>query len=234
MYNQLTVEQIYDERFERRATRELDKYLHSPLEVEIEEHDLKEYITWLIDKLDDAEYQKERLEIILESHESETEKLESETEKLEKENKILKASLGLLTDLESFKVSELKEVCEHRGLNTNGKKQELIDRIQSDEKENDEEVSDKETQEDKKKESQQVDYSKLIKELNKLDGITYKVIGTWLWVDGDTKPVKEELKELGLKWSGNRKKWFKAPHKTTSKRKASKKSLEEIAKEVVA
>lgn len=223
MYNQPTIEQIYDERFEKRATRELDNYLHSPLGSEIEERDLKEYITWLIDKLDDAEYQNNQLEISLEYH-------ESETEKLEKENKILKASLGLLTNLESFKVSELQEVCEHRGLNTKGKKQELIDRIQNNEKEDDEEMNVK----DEKKETRQVDYSKLIKELNRLDGISYKVIGTWLWVDGDTKPVKEELKELGLKWSGNRKKWFKAPHKTTSKRKASKKSLEEIAQAVIA
>lgn len=50
-------------------------------------------------------------------------------ELIEHENKILKASLGLLDDLETLTVNELKEVCEMKGIKQNGRKQELIDRL---------------------------------------------------------------------------------------------------------
>lgn len=39
-------------------------------------------------------------------------------------------------------------------------------------------------------------------------GLKIEVCGTWLWVSGKTKPVKEDLKELGLKWSQNKEAWY--------------------------
>ena len=30
----------------------------------------------------------------------------------------------------------------------------------------------------------------------------------WCWVSGDTKPIKEDLKELGFRWSPRRKQWY--------------------------
>lgn len=30
----------------------------------------------------------------------------------------------------------------------------------------------------------------------------------WVWVSGDTKPIKEDLKELGFRWSPRRKQWY--------------------------
>lgn len=35
-----------------------------------------------------------------------------------------------------------------------------------------------------------------------------ELIGTWLWVSGDTKPYKDELKKLKFSWSPNKSAWF--------------------------
>ena len=34
------------------------------------------------------------------------------------------------------------------------------------------------------------------------------LIGRWIWITGDTKPIKEELKELKCKWHRDRSCWF--------------------------
>ena len=41
-----------------------------------------------------------------------------------------------------------------------------------------------------------------------LPGIRIMLVGTWLWIGGDTKPVKTQLKELGFKWHNERTLWF--------------------------
>lgn len=37
------------------------------------------------------------------------------------------------------------------------------------------------------------------------------LIGTWVWMTGDTKPVKEMLKGLGMKWHSKRIAWYWHP-----------------------
>jgi hypothetical protein len=34
------------------------------------------------------------------------------------------------------------------------------------------------------------------------------LIGTWIWIQGDTKPVKDQLKEIGCLWHGKRQMWY--------------------------
>ena len=41
----------------------------------------------------------------------------------------------------------------------------------------------------------------------KLEGIEIHLVGVWVWVDGDTWPVKAELTSVGMSWHGKRKKW---------------------------
>lgn len=38
--------------------------------------------------------------------------------------------------------------------------------------------------------------------------ITIDIVGCFIWLDGNTYPYKEQLKEYGFKWSGQRKKWY--------------------------
>lgn len=54
------------------------------------------------------------------------------------------------------------------------------------------------------------------------------LVGLWVWIDGDTKPYKESLKELGCRFHGVRKCWYFAT--TTSRyRKNSGKGIDDIA-----
>ena len=41
-----------------------------------------------------------------------------------------------------------------------------------------------------------------------LPGIKGECVGTWLWITGNTYPVKESLKAVGLKFSTNKKSWY--------------------------
>jgi hypothetical protein len=41
-----------------------------------------------------------------------------------------------------------------------------------------------------------------------LQGIEIDLIGTWIWITGDTKPVKDQLKEAECKWHGKRGCWY--------------------------
>lgn len=49
-----------------------------------------------------------------------------------------------------------------------------------------------------------------MKKLNELlsGNVEVKVDRDWAWVSGDTKPIKEDLKELGFRWSPRRKQWY--------------------------
>lgn len=60
-----------------------------------------------------------------------------------------------------------------------------------------------------------------------LDNLIIEIVGTWVWVSGNTYSVKKELKEAGYKFSGNRKSWYW--HSEEEKKKgASKRSMEEL------
>lgn len=68
------------------------------------------------------------------------------------------------------------------------------------------------------------EYDQLFKELNKTEELndTYRniidalinfdieleIIGTWVWVQGNTFSIKDKLKELGFKWAGKKKAWY--------------------------
>lgn len=60
-----------------------------------------------------------------------------------------------------------------------------------------------------------------------LTGIEIALIGTWIWITGDTKPVKEELKGAKCKWHSKRKCWFFSTQK--KRRYNSKASLNDLA-----
>ena len=51
-------------------------------------------------------------------------------------------------------------------------------------------------------------------------GVTVEMVGTWVYLCGNTYPYKNEIKENGFSFSGTKKKWYKAPYelKTKSKR----------------
>ncbi|PSN15938.1 hypothetical protein C7293_04825 [filamentous cyanobacterium CCT1] len=42
----------------------------------------------------------------------------------------------------------------------------------------------------------------------RLPNIRVMLVGTWIWIDGETKPVKGSLKSHGLRWHNKRGKWY--------------------------
>lgn len=60
------------------------------------------------------------------------------------------------------------------------------------------------------------------KAIQHLPNIQITLAGVWLWVGGDTQPVKEFLKEAGFTWARNKKMWSWKP--ANSKRRYSKKA----------
>lgn len=60
------------------------------------------------------------------------------------------------------------------------------------------------------------DFIDIINALMKFD-ITIEVIGSWLWLHGDTYSIKEQLKELGCRFSKGKRLWYytKSDYKKT-------------------
>ena len=52
------------------------------------------------------------------------------------------------------------------------------------------------------------EFRAVIEFLIKLHGIVAELCGSWVWVSGDTKPHKEQLKTAGFHWSQNKKQWY--------------------------
>jgi hypothetical protein len=50
-------------------------------------------------------------------------------------------------------------------------------------------------------------YMEIIDQLRGFD-VTIKIVGTWIWVEGDTEPIKNKLKELKMRWAPKKKKWY--------------------------
>ena len=72
------------------------------------------------------------------------------------------------------------------------------------------------------------DFIKIINELIKYDNINIDIIGSWLWVSGETYPIKDELKSLGFKWSKGKSKWYFTKDVTTAKKRYGKKSYDDL------
>jgi len=70
------------------------------------------------------------------------------------------------------------------------------------------------------------EYRAVIEQLMPLTGILIEVVGNWIWVTGNTKPVKQQLKDAGLFYASKKVAWYyrAEQYKTTG----SKKSLDEI------
>ena len=45
----------------------------------------------------------------------------------------------------------------------------------------------------------------------RMDGVEIEIIGCFIWVSGNTKPYKDDIKALGFKWSTNKTAWYHSP-----------------------
>ena len=87
----------------------------------------------------------------------------------------------------------------------NAEYEELFDRVKNIHVNKNGETYEKETQETPQ------EFQTLIDKLLKLDGIEIEIIGCFVWVSGNTKPHKEQLKALGFHWHSKKQCWYKSP-----------------------
>ncbi len=70
------------------------------------------------------------------------------------------------------------------------------------------------------------EYRKVIEQIINLAGITIEVVGNWIWVTGNTFPVRKELKTAGLFFASKKVAWYYRAEEY--KTKGGKKTLDEI------
>ena len=52
------------------------------------------------------------------------------------------------------------------------------------------------------------EFIEIISALIKLSGLVVELCGSWLWIGGETKAHKDELKAAGFRWSQNKSRWY--------------------------
>lgn len=73
------------------------------------------------------------------------------------------------------------------------------------------------------------EFTKIFYKLMSLEDLSIDIVGSWIWISGDTKKHKEALKALKLRYSGAKKMWYWFDGIGKAKRKASsKKSYKDI------
>ena len=71
-------------------------------------------------------------------------------------------------------------------------------------------------------------YMDIINQLIKFDGLTIEVVGSWIWLSGNTYPAKETIKGLGFKWASKKKMWYLSPDDHPKRRGGKELSMDEI------
>jgi hypothetical protein len=70
-----------------------------------------------------------------------------------------------------------------------------------------------------------LEIEKIISQILHFENIVIEVVGSWIWLSGDTKSIKDNLKELNFKWASKKKMWYYGEMKG---RNPKEKSLDEI------
>lgn len=73
---------------------------------------------------------------------------------------------------------------------------------------------------------QSEEYRAVIEKLCTLEGIAIEVCGNWIWVTGNTFPVRKQLKETGLYFASKKVAWYYRADEFRTK--GGKKTLDEI------
>lgn len=57
----------------------------------------------------------------------------------------------------------------------------------------------------------------VIVEVMKMNGVIIEICGNWIWLSGDTKTYKDQIKAIGFLWAGKKLKWYYKPTEHKSK-----------------
>jgi len=70
-----------------------------------------------------------------------------------------------------------------------------------------------------------LELEKIISQILHYENITIEVVGSWIWLSGETRIIKDRLKELNFKWASKKKMWYYGEMKG---RNPKQKSMSEI------
>ncbi|MDD2448996.1 MAG: hypothetical protein PHS42_03225 [Sulfurimonas sp.] len=70
-----------------------------------------------------------------------------------------------------------------------------------------------------------LELEKIISQILHFENIIIEVVGSWIWLSGNTKEIKDTLKEIGFKWANKKKMWYYGEMKG---RNPKQKSMEDI------
>ena len=70
-----------------------------------------------------------------------------------------------------------------------------------------------------------IELEKIISQVLHFEDIIIEVGGSWIWLSGETKVIKDKLKDLNFKWASKKKMWYYGEMKGRSHKE---KSLDEI------
>ena len=70
-----------------------------------------------------------------------------------------------------------------------------------------------------------IELEKVISQKLHFANCNIELVGSWIWISGDTKEIKDKLKELGFKWASKKKMWYYGEMKSKN---PTPKSMEEI------
>lgn len=70
-----------------------------------------------------------------------------------------------------------------------------------------------------------MELEKIISQILHFEDITIEVVGSWIWLSGNTKAIKDKLKDLNFKWASKKKMWYYGEMKG---RNPKQKSMDEI------
>lgn len=68
----------------------------------------------------------------------------------------------------------------------------------------------------------------ILNKIIRFQNINIEIVGTWIWIDGATYEIKEELKSAGFVWSKARRKWHCTPYDSPKYYKGKKKSFDAL------
>lgn len=55
-------------------------------------------------------------------------------------------------------------------------------------------------------------YREQIEKIVFIPEISIEICGSWIWINGNTKPVKDIIKDAGFSWANNKKAWYWKPY----------------------
>lgn len=70
-------------------------------------------------------------------------------------------------------------------------------------------------------------FAEIISKVVTLDGVEIEIVGTWVWLSGNTYPHREAIKAAGFFWSTKHKRWY-YNGSTKKSKKHSKYSYDEV------